>query len=113
MKLIKYNDNYADEFDVEGFLILTDEEWENQLHISKLVFDTLGSVEIYFGTNEFIEYDSFDEWLNTFKVKDISDELAKEIIEIFGLIKVSWRPGYKFGTILLPNDTYLDEQPLA
>ena len=53
--LIKYNGDWADEFDVDLLWVTTEEEfeqWKNELSTK----DIDESVEIYFGTNEFISF---------------------------------------------------------
>ena len=71
MYLVKYEFDYADEFDVYGFQILSDKEWEN---IQEAIKRTTYPQEYYFGTNEEIIIDSADELLRGFKATKITDE---------------------------------------
>lgn len=77
--LVSYDDNYADEFNINGFKVFTTEEWEKWK--SSLPEN---SFEHGFGTNECIEYSSKEEFLATCTVKSITVEQAKMLFEIFG-----------------------------
>ena len=77
--LVKYRDNYADEFDVNGFRIFTFEEWENwKLNLKE------EQLHAGFGTNEACEYESKDDLLRCMKVIPISAEVTKSLFEVFG-----------------------------
>ncbi len=70
-KLVKFEDNYADEFDVEGFKTFTPEEFESWERKLKLVFDHENHVEIYFGTNEYCGYCSLLEYQSCLTISSI------------------------------------------
>jgi hypothetical protein len=77
--LVKYDDNYADEFDVHGFRVFSTEEyktWKN--HIKK------GNISYGFGTNEGNEYSSKKEFLSTLTEIPISIEQARTLFDLFG-----------------------------
>ena len=69
MWLVKFYDNWADEMNMEGFAVFTYEEYEQFM---RLVFDTAKKIdsgktyELYFGTNEWNEYESGEEFLSCF-----------------------------------------------
>jgi len=80
--LIIFNGDWADEMDVEGFMIVSEECWKyKQLEWENTPFPQ----ELYVGTNEAIEYDDIKEYLRDFKVKEISDEEETVIRKLFGL----------------------------
>jgi len=84
MKLIKYNDNWADEMDLEGSQILTDPEfaeWETKW-LKR--FEDEGKITFYVGTNEEIPYGSFDDFCQAFTVEDITEEEAAVLTKYFG-----------------------------
>ncbi len=62
--LIKFQKDWADEFDVYGFQVLSDKEWaELQEAIDKIKYP----LELYFGTNEQLIFESSDETLRELK----------------------------------------------
>ena len=81
--LIKYNDNWADEFDVDLLWVTTEEEfeqWKNELSTK----DIDNSVEIYFGTNEFISFSSYEEIIEGIEVSEISKDFYNTFIKLIG-----------------------------
>ena len=90
--LIQFDSNYADEFDVEGFTLMSEEEWTKHKafatkafeKFSKLPKDEYGrtitqygvsdGLEVYFGTNEQIIYESLDSYLDSFEAVEITPE---------------------------------------
>jgi hypothetical protein len=94
--LIKYHKNWADELDVEGFMLWTEEKWNEHLSKVKEYFEkSPHTVEMYFGTNEAIEYDNFEEYKRSFEVKKITPEEAKTLKKLFD---------EKLGHVLLIED---------
>lgn len=89
MILVKFDDNWADEMDVSGFRLYdnidawkkTIDEFKEEHEITDE--DETNYFEVNFGTNEFIEYESLDEFLNNFEVLEISDEDAAVIETVF------------------------------
>jgi len=116
MLLVKFDSNYADEFDVEGFTIMSETEWEE--HKAKVTAfferrdqtrqkDQWGNyrdgVEVYFGTNEQIIYETLDCYLRSFKVQKISQEEIKVLKKFFG-------KEVKFGMMCMLDDYELEEE---
>ena len=79
--LIKWDSNWADEMDIEGFII-TDKESANSF--KKQLKDYVSSFEVCVGTNEDIEYGSGEELLSELKFKTITEDEAKVIQKFFG-----------------------------
>jgi hypothetical protein len=64
--LIKFNDNYADEFDVSGFKVMTYDDWveiEKDLLKSEYL---KGPFETYFGSNEALLFNNAEDFLSRF-----------------------------------------------
>lgn len=120
MILVKYKDNYADEFDVEGYAVYENEEefekkfvdfvidnghyygdddyddddyefiddsdgYDDELSIDSLQ-DALGSdieLSVCVGSNECIDYDSVQDFYDSFTIRDISNEEADVFSKLF------------------------------
>lgn len=70
--LVTFRADYADEFDVYGFKLTTEIQWNHDLENARKYFEKHGSWEAYFGTNEAIEVDSFEDYKKNYKVTPIS-----------------------------------------
>ncbi len=96
--LIKFNDNYADEFDVDGFRVYTQEEWDEfKAFASSIPWPQA----FYFGTNEGIEYTSAEALFKQYEVIEITDEQGDFLIAQFG--------SHGFGTLLGPDREEAEE----
>ena len=85
--LVIFKDYWADEMEIEGFDILTKEEWEyKKLELQHTQFPQ----EVGLGTNESNDYESAEQFLSMFKAVPISDKEEKIFRGIFG--------NYHFGT---------------
>ena len=90
--LVKYDSNWADEMDIDGFKVLTNEQWKKY----QKGFEKHFKEECYsycVGTNEEIEYNDFDEFRNDFKVSEITDEEAAVLKKLFAKVSTD---GYGF-----------------
>lgn len=94
--LVKFNDNYADEFDVDGFMVISKNQFDKDVELVKKWFADYGDAEFYFGTNEALSYDDFDDWFNSFSVTEITDDEAQVLTKLFGN---SWSNRVEFGTM--------------
>lgn len=101
-KIVLYEDNYADEFDVHGMDIVTEEFWNWYIETAKKLFERNDNPEYSFGTNEYIEYDSLEDFMSCFSVTDIP-EYHVEIIEKY--LGKNWGKG-------IPELYIEDERPL-
>lgn len=88
MVMLVYKDNWADEFDAEGFAFLKEDDWE---YIKREAAETPFPRDINFGSNQGVEYDTYEEFINAFKVTPITEELIEELKLLFML-----RPGETF-----------------
>lgn len=88
--LIKLHRNWADEFDVEGFVVMDASAWEEHKALAKVEFEKKGSIERYFGTNESLDFGSLEDYLDSFAVLELTME-EYEVFKKFFLVKgYSW-----------------------
>ena len=79
MWLVKLTDNWADEMDIEGFSIMSTGQftlWAKTVEEVAKKIDEGRSFEWYFGTNEWINWDSGKEFKEAFSCEVITDEEA-------------------------------------
>lgn len=76
MIMLVFKEDYADEFDTQGFAFLKLDNWE---YIKKEIKDTEFPMEIGFGTNEYFEFDTPQEFIDAFKVTMVDQETISEI----------------------------------
>ena len=77
--LIKLHRNWADEFDVEGMVVMNADQWEAHKAMAKARFEEKDYIELGFGTNESLEFSSYEDYLDAFAVL----ELTLEEYEVF------------------------------
>lgn len=83
--LVQTNDNWADEMDIYGYRILTINQYHQRLVALQSEFEENdGSYVWYIGTNEEIEYDCFDNFLETLTVTELTTLEAKSLKDILG-----------------------------
>lgn len=71
--LLKFSENYADEFDVYGFIALSEQDWEDyKTKVRELIGDN--TFDYGFGTNESIDFNDADSYIDSFNEKKITDE---------------------------------------
>ena len=87
MILVKFEDNLADEMDVSGFKIFDNlDAWNKALSEFKSELEIEEDdqyFEVCFGTNEYIDYDSFSNFLKNFEIIEISKDTAEIIGVLF------------------------------
>lgn len=81
--LVFYSGNYADEFDVNGFSVMSDTELKEYLDAAKRDFKR-GTVEHNFGTNEFVQWESYDDFKSELAIFPITPKQAKFVLKMFG-----------------------------
>lgn len=113
--LINFNANYADEFDIEGFIVMTEKAWEEHKAFAKSLFEKKAAgrkaprelpedhtdptywqiyeerrdyertqeTEVYFGTNEFISYYDYEDYMRAFEVTPLSEQGYAVLKELF------------------------------
>lgn len=71
-KLVQVSFDYADEFQCEEFQVMSEEKYEAWIkQIKSLIKE---DDEFYFGTNEYLEFESFEEFNEGLTVYDITEE---------------------------------------
>lgn len=79
MWLVNFADNWADEMDIEGFSIMSTgqfTQWARTVEEVAKKIDEGHSFEWYFGTNEWIDWETGKEFKEAFSCEVITDEEA-------------------------------------
>ena len=79
MLLVRYEANYADEFDIYGFKFMSEEGWDELKETIEKLFKYTKTFEYYFGTNEYIEYEDSEAILDDLKAEQIDPALAESM----------------------------------
>ena len=83
--LVKLNANYADEFDVDSMWVTTEEDHIALLADLKEHEDNIhDGNEIYFGTNEAIYFDNYEELMHSLDVVEITPEFYNDFLTFVG-----------------------------
>ena len=69
--LVKFKDNWSDEFDVEGFKLFTGLEWKE--FKEKIESESHFPAKGFFGTNDFLEFVDAKDYFEHFEITEISD----------------------------------------
>ena len=93
--LLKYDDNYADEFDISGFRVYDEPGYDS---FKERVKSAKYPQERYFGTNEFVEFDSAKDYLKRIDISEISEIEAKVLMKLF-----SYGDYAQYGEFLEPD----------
>jgi hypothetical protein len=73
--LVKTTYNYADEFDVYGLIVMDESIYLKGRTAVQLHFDNDGDeIEIYFGTNEAINIESFEDFESGIEIEYLTDD---------------------------------------
>lgn len=98
MKLIKWKKDWADEHDVFGFIILTEEQWQNWLKSSK---EVEFPYERSFGGNQCLTWEDANEFERECEVIDITNDEHIMLRRLFGEtyspnhIDYGWTPEFE------------------
>ena len=71
--LVIMNADYSDEFDVKGFSIMSQQQFDKMIEGAKKEIENEGSLEVCFGTNESLLWESADSFKSDFKTKEVTD----------------------------------------
>lgn len=94
--LVETNFDYADEFDVIGFVIYEDVDViDNYISNLAAFFEKHDEWERWFGTNEAVTISNIDEYKRGITITEITDEDA-DVIE--------QRLGTEYGTPIIPDN---------
>jgi hypothetical protein len=84
--LIRYADDYEDEFEVSGFVVLTSREmndFDTALNVLETIMEST-ELSFYFGTNEEMVYDDFKFFLEAISVSVLSKSEGAFMLKQFG-----------------------------
>lgn len=81
--LVKLDTNWADEMDIEGFALFEPDAWEEAKEEYKKAFKHEPCQTLYVGTNEYIQYESYEDYMNDLTAIEITDEEAQVIEKYF------------------------------
>jgi len=82
--LVTLRCNWADEFDVYGFLVVSTDYFED-VKKRMLALDDDAYIELSFGTNQELTWSSGQEWLNSLSVTTLSSVEAAVYAKHFGI----------------------------
>lgn len=131
--LLKYSNNYADEFDVEGFLVLSQSQWDEHKAKAAQRFEKVAKaakvdpnvsedswlnrrareVSVGFGTNEEVTYYSIDDYLGSFVVKELTQEQYQVLKDLFGVHYDSYSYEWDGKTITIPAQDKIENGMLC
>lgn len=85
---LSFSKNYADEFDTNGFRIVSFKRWDEY---RKALRGHEDSFELYFGSNQYLEFNSGQDLLNKVKAVPISNSEKLTFEKTTGL-SFGWFP---------------------
>lgn len=95
--------NCGDEFDTHGIAILPIDKWEKSKKLVRDYFKDKDVYELWFGTNECISLDSYENWMEGITVVEISSEQREVLYSVFDSRKV-YNSVFSFGVCVFPGD---------
>jgi hypothetical protein len=81
---LRFDDNYADEFDVVGLKIVERKWWEKYRERVRDEFQKLPRDGYYFGTNEYLEWSNAEDYLSCITQLDITQAQIITLRTILG-----------------------------
>lgn len=89
---VRLDHNWADEFDVKCGYVTTAAEYDADIARIKSLFDSgdINGKEFYFGTNEALQFDSFEDFMNGVT----ADECSKEFYDEFNKLNSNGSIGF-------------------
>jgi hypothetical protein len=82
--LVKMDADYADEFSVYGFSIMSQEDYDKMMELAAKAIKHRGEIEVGFGTNEGLLWDSVEGLKRSFTIRKITDQEAMTLENMFG-----------------------------
>lgn len=98
--LIKFESDYADEFDVHGIMLCTEDELIN-MKMRVKSHDFQKQSDFYFGTNEALEFASYEQWEEDIEVTKVTDDIYVNLCRLF---HVDVERGGIWGNFIAPGD---------
>lgn len=106
--IVKYNDSWADEFNIRGFFIVTESVLEEfKKYIKNKKFE---SQEMHFGTNEYVNF-YYKNYIRCLDIKEISRSECNSLTKVFDIevnesLDDLINNCSKYGTVLFPKESY-------
>jgi hypothetical protein len=82
--LVKLDKDYADEFNVCGFSIMEQKQYDEMIKYGSKMINEDGELDKCFGTNESMMWDDAGDFKKSFTVKRITDQEAMTLENMFG-----------------------------
>lgn len=84
--LVTMHMNWADEFDIHGFRIMEEAQYKKWIDNSNKAFkeNNKDYLEVHWNGGRSFEFDSFDEYIQNFKITPIQTEISKHIEKYIG-----------------------------
>lgn len=83
-KLVKYSGDWADEMVVRGFTVFSNQRYESWIIAWKKAFETEGRQRHGCGSNQWIDYETFEDFESSLTITDITEEQASTLDALFG-----------------------------
>ena len=109
-QLIKFEDNWADEFNVEAFAVKDYQEIEKLFALAKIYFDLFPGqeLEIGFGTNEELTFRDYEDYRSKFTVTDLTESEVEVFREHFPQYLPEYLPVFGTGSGVFEFDVFCD-----
>lgn len=88
-QLVKFDNDWADEFSLTTFAVMEHKEIEKLLYLVELYFSFFPGkiIEIYFGTNEFFVFEDYKSFRNSFEIVNLTEQEVKSSENCFRLMR--------------------------
>jgi hypothetical protein len=86
--LIKYVGYWSDEMNIYGLILITQSAWEKICDRVRESFESTTCIEWGIGTNESIQFGSYDDWFRSFVIAPINLHEVKSLCSIFMQVKI-------------------------
>jgi hypothetical protein len=80
--LVKYDGNWADEIDLQGFIVMTDAEWKDYKKVIQHLHSE-SEFTVGIGTNEDVTFANADDYFDSFEVKKLTAEESATLRKFF------------------------------
>lgn len=101
----RFKSNWADEMDITGMFICHEDHWKLIEHAARKWFLDEGTMIYFVGTNEEIEYESYEDWRGCFRFSPLSDERTDDLASMLLELTESntWPFRWSFGHTGVPE----------
>ena len=86
MILVTYEDNWADEIDAQASMITSVEDWNEICEQAKEAFAQNEVCTHHIGSNQEIEYYSYEKWFDCYTVKELTQTEYKVLSKFDNLL---------------------------